>query len=198
MRFPIDVAFLSGDLTVLRVTQLKPWRVAVGGRGVRSTVETEAGSLERWGVRVGDQLEVREVEAGPSGNGLEPGGGAGWCWWPRRSGTWATWRPGPARCWRGRPDLLRGHPAHPGPAVGPGHLAGAGDRLLSLHGHNEAQRLARVAAAVAGGATVAVVSDAGTPGDLGPGRLVGGPVGRGGRDGQHGARAPRRCSARWW
>ena len=69
VRFPIDVAFLSGDLTVLRVTQLKPWRVAVGGRGVCSTVETEAGSLERWGVRVGDQLEVREAQAGPSGNG---------------------------------------------------------------------------------------------------------------------------------
>jgi 16S rRNA (cytidine1402-2'-O)-methyltransferase len=44
-----------------------------------------------------------------------------------------------------------------------------GDRLLSLHGHNEAARLARVAAAVAGGATVAVVSDAGTPGISDPG-----------------------------
>jgi 16S rRNA (cytidine1402-2'-O)-methyltransferase len=44
-----------------------------------------------------------------------------------------------------------------------------GDRLLSLHGHNEADRLERVAAAVAGGATVAVVSDAGTPGISDPG-----------------------------
>lgn len=44
-----------------------------------------------------------------------------------------------------------------------------GDRLLSLHGHNEASRLDRVAAAVAGGATVAVVSDAGTPGISDPG-----------------------------
>jgi uncharacterized protein len=69
IRFPVDVAFLSDDLTVLRVTQLKPWRVAVGGRGVSSTVESEAGSLERWGVRVGDQLEVREAEADSSGNG---------------------------------------------------------------------------------------------------------------------------------
>jgi 16S rRNA (cytidine1402-2'-O)-methyltransferase len=49
-------------------------------------------------------------------------------------------------------------------AGGPG-----GDRLLSLHGHNEAARLDRVAAAVAGGATVAVVSDAGTPGISDPG-----------------------------
>jgi 16S rRNA (cytidine1402-2'-O)-methyltransferase len=44
-----------------------------------------------------------------------------------------------------------------------------GDRLLSLHGHNEKDRLTRVAAAVAGGATVAVVSDAGTPGISDPG-----------------------------
>ncbi len=44
-----------------------------------------------------------------------------------------------------------------------------GDRLLSLHGHNEAARLDRVAAAVAGGAVVAVVSDAGTPGVSDPG-----------------------------
>lgn len=45
----------------------------------------------------------------------------------------------------------------------------AGDRLLSLHGHNERERLARVAATVAGGGIVAVVSDAGTPGISDPG-----------------------------
>ena len=45
----------------------------------------------------------------------------------------------------------------------------AGRRLLSLHGHNEKERLAQVATAVAGGATVAVVSDAGTPGIADPG-----------------------------
>ena len=60
--FPLDVAFLSADLTVLRVARLKPWRVALGGPAARSVVEAEAGSLERWGVRVGDQLEVREAE----------------------------------------------------------------------------------------------------------------------------------------
>jgi uncharacterized membrane protein (UPF0127 family) len=62
MKFPIDVAFLSSDLTVLRVTRLKPWRVALGSRSTRSVVQAEAGSLERWGVRVGDQLEVRQAD----------------------------------------------------------------------------------------------------------------------------------------
>jgi hypothetical protein len=60
--FPIDVAFLSADLTVLRVARLKPRRVALGGPAARSVVAAQAGSLERWGVRVGDQLEVREAE----------------------------------------------------------------------------------------------------------------------------------------
>ena len=64
MKFAIDVAFLSGDRVVVRVAQLKPWRLAVGGRTARSAVETEAGALERWGIRVGDQLEVREVPNG--------------------------------------------------------------------------------------------------------------------------------------
>ncbi len=48
-----------------------------------------------------------------------------------------------------------------------------GHRLLSLHEHNEAARVRHVASLVAGGATVAVVSDAGTPGISDPGtRLV--------------------------
>ena len=68
MKFPIDVAFLAVDLTVVRVARLKPWRVASGGRGTRSVVEAEAGALERWGVRVGDQLEVRQVPNDPGGD----------------------------------------------------------------------------------------------------------------------------------
>jgi 16S rRNA (cytidine1402-2'-O)-methyltransferase len=47
-----------------------------------------------------------------------------------------------------------------------------GDRLLSLHGHNESSRVERVLSCVAGGGTVAVVSDAGTPGISDPGALL--------------------------
>lgn len=58
----------------------------------------------------------------------------------------------------------------------------AGNRLLSLHGHNETSRLERVAECVAGGGTVAVVSDAGTPGISDPGAwLVGQLAARGER-----------------
>ena len=47
-----------------------------------------------------------------------------------------------------------------------------GDRLLSLHGHNEWARVDRVQECVAGGGTVALVSDAGTPGISDPGTLL--------------------------
>jgi uncharacterized protein len=69
MKFPVDVAFLSGDRTVVRVARLRPWRLAMGGRGARSAVAAEAGALERWGVRVGDQLEVRAVPNGAVSDG---------------------------------------------------------------------------------------------------------------------------------
>jgi 16S rRNA (cytidine1402-2'-O)-methyltransferase len=48
----------------------------------------------------------------------------------------------------------------------------AGNRLLSLHEHNEHERTERVRAAVAGGALVALVTDAGTPGISDPGARV--------------------------
>jgi uncharacterized membrane protein (UPF0127 family) len=62
LRESIDVAFLADDLTVLRVTRLSPWRFALGRRGASSVLECEAGALERWGVVVGDQLVIREVQ----------------------------------------------------------------------------------------------------------------------------------------
>jgi len=47
-----------------------------------------------------------------------------------------------------------------------------GDRLLSLHGHNEGSRVEQVLSCLAGGGTVAVVSDAGMPGISDPGSLL--------------------------
>jgi 16S rRNA (cytidine1402-2'-O)-methyltransferase len=47
-----------------------------------------------------------------------------------------------------------------------------GDRLLSLHGHNEGSRIEQVLSCIATGGTVAVVSDAGTPGISDPGALL--------------------------
>ena len=59
MRFAIDVAFLDGDLNVLRVVHLKPNRVSPVVRKARHTLEAQADSFREWGLVVGDQLETR-------------------------------------------------------------------------------------------------------------------------------------------
>ncbi len=59
MRFAIDVAFCDKDMVVVGTTRLPPWRITLPRRGGRSIVEAEAGAFERWGLRVGDQLELR-------------------------------------------------------------------------------------------------------------------------------------------
>lgn len=59
MRFPIDVAFCDRDLRVLRVATLSRNRVTRPVLKAHAVIESEAGTMARWGVRVGDQLEVR-------------------------------------------------------------------------------------------------------------------------------------------
>ncbi len=61
MRFAIDVAFLDRDLTVLDVVRLNPWRMTIPRRKCRSVLEAEAGAFERWRLKEGDRLELREV-----------------------------------------------------------------------------------------------------------------------------------------
>jgi uncharacterized membrane protein (UPF0127 family) len=59
MRMAVDVAVCDKDLTVLGVTTLRPYRMTLPRRGGRSIIEAQAGAFERWGLRVGDHLELR-------------------------------------------------------------------------------------------------------------------------------------------
>jgi hypothetical protein len=60
MRFPIDVAFLDRDLRVVGIVcGMRPRRIGRPRFGSRAVVEAEAGSFERWNLRVGDELEVQ-------------------------------------------------------------------------------------------------------------------------------------------
>ena len=60
MKFPIDVAFLDAEGVVLKTVQMRRNRIGLPVRKAASVVEAEAGAFERWGLRVGDELEVRE------------------------------------------------------------------------------------------------------------------------------------------
>jgi uncharacterized membrane protein (UPF0127 family) len=59
MRFPIDVAFCDERMVVVDVATLSPWRMSMPRRRCHSIVEAEAGAFERWGLRVGDKLDLR-------------------------------------------------------------------------------------------------------------------------------------------
>ena len=59
MRFALDVAFCDRDLVVLDTLSLRPYRMTRPRRRAKVVIEAEAGAFERWGLRVGDQLEVR-------------------------------------------------------------------------------------------------------------------------------------------
>jgi hypothetical protein len=60
MRFDIDVAYLAADGTVLKAVQMRRHRIGAPVSKSSSVVEAEAGAFARWGLRVGDVVEVRE------------------------------------------------------------------------------------------------------------------------------------------
>ena len=60
MRFPIDVAFCDRHGVVLRTLTVAPWRVTRVVWRAGFVVEAPAGSFDRWQLRAGDTVEVRE------------------------------------------------------------------------------------------------------------------------------------------
>lgn len=60
MQFPLDVAWLDADLTVLRTAQVARHRMSRPVLRARLVLEAEAGTFARWGLKVGDQLERQD------------------------------------------------------------------------------------------------------------------------------------------
>lgn len=59
MRFPLDIAFVDADGTVIKTLHMARWRVGVPVLRAHCVIEAEHGAFERWGLRVGDQIDVR-------------------------------------------------------------------------------------------------------------------------------------------
>ena len=59
MSFDIDVAFLDARGCVLDIVMMPPGRIGRPRLAARSVIEARAGAFERWGVAVGDTLDVR-------------------------------------------------------------------------------------------------------------------------------------------
>ena len=60
MAFTIDVAFCTKDLVVLLTICLRQGRMTRPALRGGCVIEAESGAFDRWNLRVGDRLEVRE------------------------------------------------------------------------------------------------------------------------------------------
>lgn len=63
MRFPIDVAYLDAEGRVLKTMQMHRHRIGIPVWHARLVIEAEAGAFARWGLRVGDVIEIRHDES---------------------------------------------------------------------------------------------------------------------------------------
>ena len=58
MRFAVDVALCTRDLTVVAVRTVGPGRLVLPRWQVRAVLEAEAGAFARWGLGPGSRLDV--------------------------------------------------------------------------------------------------------------------------------------------
>ena len=59
MRFPIDVAYVDDEGTVVKAARMGRHRVGWPVTNARWVIEAQAGAFERWDLRIGDVVEVR-------------------------------------------------------------------------------------------------------------------------------------------
>lgn len=63
MRYAIDVAYLDERGEVIKTMQMHRHRVGVPVWRARQVIEAQAGAFARWGLHVGDVIEVRDDDA---------------------------------------------------------------------------------------------------------------------------------------
>ena len=61
MSYPLDVAFLDANNSVIAIHRVAPWRIDRPVKNAVRIIEARAGSFERWPLRTGDIVEVRRV-----------------------------------------------------------------------------------------------------------------------------------------
>ena len=61
MRFALDVAYLDEAGIVVKTVHMRRHRVGAPVWRARTVVEAQEGAFGRWGLRVGDVVEVREA-----------------------------------------------------------------------------------------------------------------------------------------
>ena len=60
MRVPIDVAYLDADGNVIKTVHMHKMRLGVPVWHARTVIEAEKGAFARWGINVGNKIEVHD------------------------------------------------------------------------------------------------------------------------------------------
>jgi uncharacterized membrane protein (UPF0127 family) len=60
MRFAVDVAFVDDDGVVVKIVRMRPRRLGSPVKEASWVIEATTGAFERWGLSVGDVVEVRD------------------------------------------------------------------------------------------------------------------------------------------
>lgn len=63
MRFPIDVAFLDDRGVVVKTMHMARHRIGIPVWRAGTVIEAEQGAFARWGLHVGDVIEVRDDDS---------------------------------------------------------------------------------------------------------------------------------------
>ena len=66
MKYAIDVAFVDTDGVVVKTLHMRRHRIGLPVMRARWVIEAEGGAFARWGLRVGDVIELRAGESAPS------------------------------------------------------------------------------------------------------------------------------------
>lgn len=59
MKFALDIAYLDNDGFVIKTVHMQRNRLGAPARHGHAVIEAEIGAFIRWGVNVGDKIEVR-------------------------------------------------------------------------------------------------------------------------------------------
>ena len=63
LRFPIDVAYLDDDGVVVKTMHMNRFRLGVPVWRASWVIEAEGGAFGRWGLHVGDEVELRHDDS---------------------------------------------------------------------------------------------------------------------------------------
>ncbi len=61
MKTAIDVVHVSNDGVIVATAHMRPWRVGPWIRHSQFVIEAAPGSIDRWNVKLGDTVEIRDV-----------------------------------------------------------------------------------------------------------------------------------------